>query len=51
MRDEMDGLLESEDVRAKLYVLLWIGSLLVTASLFIGGLFFIYIFLKNVGVV
>ncbi|MEA2045665.1 MAG: hypothetical protein U9N48_03965 [Euryarchaeota archaeon] len=51
MRDEMDGLLESEDVRAKLYLLLWIGSLLVTASLLIGGLFFIYIFLKSAGAV
>lgn len=47
MRGEIDGLLASEDVRAKFYLLIWLGSLLVTASLFVGGLFFIYLCLEN----
>jgi hypothetical protein len=51
MRGEIDGLLASEDARAKIYLLVWMGSLLVTASLFVGGLFFIYLSLKNAGIV
>lgn len=51
MKDEMGGLLESEDVRAKVYLLLWIGSFLVTTFIFVGGLFFIYLFLRNAGVI
>ncbi|MHC1631288.1 MAG: hypothetical protein ACXQT4_03195 [Methanotrichaceae archaeon] len=51
MKNEIDGLLASEDARAKLYLLLWIGSLLVTASLFVGGLFFIYLFLRDAGLI
>ena len=47
----LERLLKNRDIRAKIYFIVWIGSICATISFFIGGIFMIYLAMGYLGLV
>mgnify|MGYP006910660849 CR=1 FL=1 len=47
----LERMLKNRDVLAKIYFIVWIGSICATISFFIGGVFMIYLAMSYLGLV
>ncbi|MHC1630880.1 MAG: hypothetical protein ACXQT4_01070 [Methanotrichaceae archaeon] len=45
----LDRMLRKRDTRAKIYFVIWIGSICATISLFIGGVYMLYLAMYYLG--
>ncbi|OPX81254.1 MAG: hypothetical protein A4E50_01090 [Methanosaeta sp. PtaB.Bin087] len=45
----LERMLNKKDVRVKIYFMVWIASICATFSLFIGGVYMVYLAMRYVG--
>jgi hypothetical protein len=45
----LERMLNKKDVRVKIYFTMWIGSICATISLFIGGVYMVYLAMSYLG--
>ena len=45
----LERMLDKKDVRVKIYFIVWIASICATISLFIGGIFMVYLAIRHLG--
>ncbi len=45
----LERMLNKKDIRVKIYFIMWIASMCATISLFIGGIFIVYLSMRYIG--